>query len=605
MCGIVAATSNRDVSTNLFDMLKSLDYRGYDSSGISVFGIDGKFQWRKKKGDLSELAKMVDKNALSGSSGIGHTRWATHGAPSDLNAHPHFSASGRVAVVHNGIIENYHELFEELAAAAIYPISETDSEVIAHLVENFLRSNSSQGPKEIVQYLTTKIRGAYAIAIQLTDRPEEVIGLRYLCPLNFVHLADFSALSSDMSSLIKYTDHVGVLRDGQAIVIRPGGLEVFDFNGLSSDPVYVTVDWTVEQATKGGHTHFMRKEIAEEPDAILSLIKSVRSTEKELRNYISSRNINRAVFVACGSASFSGTFASILARSWQLPLDVISDIGSEFRYKPLHLDSNSLVIAVSQSGETADTLGAIRHATKASAGLVSFVNVVGSSLDRESPLSVRLAAGAENSVPSTKAVVAQFLATTLMTCLLRNNSAASVDYWAAESEKVAETIREIIALDGEFKDAADKFSGHQSCFALGRGLDYPIALEMALKLKETAYIHGEAMYAGEFKHGSISLIEYGMPVFCFLGDHSVRAKTISNIEEVSARGARPFIFDSSSSSNLQLAAIGSYYKLPYLEEPWSSISQLAATHLMAYHAGLLRKLPIDRPRNLAKSVTVE
>jgi glutamine---fructose-6-phosphate transaminase (isomerizing) len=605
VCGIVAATSYRDVSSELFEMLRRLDYRGYDSSGISIFGPIGSFEFRKKQGNLEQLARAINDCPLSGNSGIGHTRWATHGVPSDLNAHPHFSKTGRVAIVHNGIIENYREIYKELQLANVTPTSETDSEVIAHLVEEFIKSDAETDPQQLVQYLVSKIKGAFAIAIQLLDKPEQIIGIRYQCPLNFIQLPGFSAMSSDIASLVKYTGRIGVLRDGQAIVIRPNGVEVFGFDGSKSDPVYVTVDWSVEEATKSGYPHYLRKEIDEEPGAILSLIKSVRSSEGELRRYMQATDFNKLVFLACGSASFSGTFGSILGRHWQLPTEVISDIGSEFRYKPSNLNEKTLLVAVSQSGETADTLGAVDHAVEASSGLISFVNVVGSSLDRRSNLSVRLAAGSEIAVPSSKAVVNQFLATTLIACLLRENSKASIDLWQSNSEKVAASIASIISMEKTWLDAAGKFSGHQSCFALGRGLDYPIALEMALKLKETAYIHGEAMYAGEFKHGSISLIEYGMPVFCFLGDHSVRQKTISNIEEIKARGAQPFIIDASPDDSTSLSHLGAHFRLPYLEEPWSCISQLAVIHLLAYHAGLIREVNVDRPRNLAKSVTVE
>lgn len=425
MCGIVAATSYRDVSVDLFEMLRMLDYRGSDSAGISIVNAKGQFEFHKKQGNLDRLADALDVMPLIGCAGVGHTRWATHGAPSDVNAHPHFSKTGRVAVVHNGIIENYREINAELTKRMIKPLSETDSEVIAHLIELFLDENPNPSTQEIVRFLADRITGTYALAIHIRNRPGEIIGMRYQCPLNFIQLGGFSAISSDISSLIKYTGRVGVLSDGEAVVLRPDAVEVFDFDGARRKPHYVSVDWSIEQATKLGYPHFLRKEIEGEPQAIHALIKSVRSVETDIRRFIASRTVDKAVFLACGSASYSGTFASILARRWELPLDVMSDIGSEFRYLPMRLNQRSLVVAVSQSGETADTLGAVQHAEEAGAGIMSFVNVVGSSLERRCDCSVRLAVGPEIAVPSTKAVVNQFLATTLIICLLRENSKKS------------------------------------------------------------------------------------------------------------------------------------------------------------------------------------
>jgi len=603
MCGIVAATSYRDVSLDLFDMLRMLDYRGYDSAGISIVNTKGQFEFHKKQGNLDQLAVELETKPLIGCAGVGHTRWATHGAPSDSNAHPHFSKTRRVAVVHNGIIENYRELYVELSKATIRSISETDSEVIAHLIEYFLEGRPEATAREIVAYLADQIKGTYALAIQIQDRPDQIIGMRYQCPLNFVQIDGFCAISSDISSLIKYTNRVGVLIDGEAVVMRPGSVEVFGFDGSKREPRYVAVDWSVQQASKLGHPHYLRKEIEEEPQAIHGLIKSVRSVETDIRRFIRSRKVNKVVFLACGSASFSGAFASILARRWRLPLDVMSDIGSEFRYLPTHMDRQSLLVAVSQSGETADTLGALDHAEAAGAGIMSFVNVVGSSLERRCDCSVRLAAGPEIAVPSTKAVMNQFLAATLVICLLRENSKQSVDLWQMQSERIADCIGRIISMESEWRQTASQLARHQHCFALGRGLDYPIALETGLKFKETAYIHGEAMYAGEFKHGSISLIEPEMPVVCFLGDRVTRQKTISNIEEIKARGAQPFLIAPGDGESL--AYLGVEHRLPELDEPWASIMQLAAAHLMCYHAGVLRNVTVDRPRNLAKSVTVE
>jgi glutamine---fructose-6-phosphate transaminase (isomerizing) len=605
MCGIVAATSHRDISADLFRMLQCLDYRGYDSAGISVFNDEGSLEVRKKSGPLTGLEDLMKESPLQGVAGIGHTRWATHGAPTDINAHPHLSADCDVSIVHNGIIENYRELTAELDQAGVELVSETDSEVLVHLVSLFLKKQPGASAKDIVKYLCGKVSGAYAMAIQRLDKPDEIIGIRHQCPLNFVHVAGMAAISSDISSLIEYTREIEVLKDGQAVVLTPSGYEVFDLEGNSASSVRVVADWSVDKVEKDGFDHFLRKEISQEPEALRAFITSAVSNGSELRDFLQSKDFNKIIFLACGSASYSGVFGSIFSRHLKLPLDVLSEIGSEFRYLPPYVDDRTLMVAVSQSGETADSIGALEHAKTEGASVLAFVNVVGSSIDRLADMSVRLAAGPEVAVPSSKAVVNQFAASSLIVSLLADNSAESLVSWEQNCGAVAVGLDAIIAREAELIEIAEKIAGHQSSFALGRGLDFAISQEMALKCKETAYIHCEPMFAGEFKHGSISLIEYGMPVFCFVGDTSVRRKSISNIEEIKARGAHPVIFDASAEDDEELMALGHYFNAPALGNPWSSITHLAITHLIAYHAGLLRNTNVDRPRNLAKSVTVE
>lgn len=605
MCGIVAATSNRDISQDLVRMLRCLDYRGYDSAGISVFGADNTIDLRKKAGPLSDLEELLAEKPVTGHSGIGHTRWATHGAPSDENAHPHMSSDGRVSVVHNGIIENYRDLINDLEAVGVECVSQTDSEVLAHIVSLFLKANPGASGKDIVKHLCRKVSGAYAIAILRTDKPDEVIGIRHQCPMNFVCTDGLAAISSDISSLIEYSRDIQVLKDGQAVVMTPNHHDVFDLEGNPGSSVHVVADWSVDKVEKDGFDHFLRKEISQEPEALAAFIKSAASNGEDLQAFLAERDIRKVVFLACGSASYSGVFGSIFARHLGLPMDISSEIGSEFRYLPPHVDKHTLMVAVSQSGETADSIGALEHAKSAGASVLAFVNVVGSSIDRLADMSVRLAAGPEVAVPSTKAVVNQFAASSLIISLLADKSPNSVTLWAQKCGQLAEAIAAIIAREDELITIAEKVAGHQSSFALGRGLDFAVSQEMALKLKETAYMHCEPMFAGEFKHGSISLIEYGMPVFCFVSDKSVRRKSISNIEEIKARGAQPVIFDASLEEDPDLKALGDYFNIPALGDPWSSIALLAVTHLVAYHSGLLRNTNVDRPRNLAKSVTVE
>lgn len=605
MCGIVAATSNRDISADLIRMLRCLDYRGYDSAGISVFSGRNSLEVRKKEGPLSGLEEMLETSPINGVAGIGHTRWATHGAPSDENAHPHLSADCGVSIVHNGIIENYRDLIAELDAAGVERVSETDSEVLVHLVALYLKDNPDAEGREIVSYLCSKVSGAYAIAIQRADKPEEIIGIRHQCPMNFIHTESMAAISSDISSLIEYSRDIQVLKDGQAVVITPASYDVFDLEGNPATSVHVLADWSVDKVEKDGFEHFLRKEISQEPEALRAFIKSVMSGAGDLQDFLSKHDFKKVIFLACGSASYSGVFGSIYARHRGLPLDILSEIGSEFRYLPPHVDEHTLMVAVSQSGETADSIGALEHAKSQGASVLAFVNVVGSSIDRLADMSIRLAAGPEVAVPSTKAVVNQFVASSLIVSLLAENGDASLEAWQADCLRLADGLETIIAREDELVELAEKVAGHQSSFALGRGLDFATSLEMALKFKETAYMHCEPMFAGEFKHGSISLIEYGMPVFCFVGDTKVRRKTISNIEEIKARGAHPYIFDASPEDDEELKALGQYFNVPALGDPWACIAHLAITHLLAYHSGLLRNTNVDRPRNLAKSVTVE
>lgn len=605
MCGIVAATSDRDISSDLVRMMRCLDYRGYDSAGISVYNENGTIELVKKAGPLDGLETVLAQKPVSGHAGIGHTRWATHGAPTDANAHPHRSADCGVSIVHNGIIENYRDLIAELDAANIERLSETDSEVLAHIIGLFIKANPNATAQNIVKYLCKKIRGAYAIAIQRVDRPGEIIGIRHQCPMNFVCIDGLSAISSDISSLIEYTRDIQVLKDGQAVVITPGSYEVFDLEGTPASSVHVVADWEVDKVEKDGFDHFLRKEISQEPEALRTFAKSVISISEDLCGFLGAKDFKKIIFLACGSASYSGVFGSTFARHLNLPFDILSEIGSEFRYLPPHVDENTLMVAVSQSGETADSIGALEHAKSCGASILAFVNVVGSSIDRLADMSVRLAAGPEVAVPSTKAVVNQFAATSLVVSLLADNSPGSLATWEQHCCQLAKAIASITEREAELKSLAEKVAGHQSSFALGRGLDFAVAQEMALKFKETAYMHCEPMFAGEFKHGSISLIEYGMPVFCFVGDTSVRRKTISNIEEIKARGAQPFIFDASAEEDPELKALGHYFNTPNLGSPWASVAHLVITHLLSYHAGLLRNTNVDRPRNLAKSVTVE
>jgi glucosamine--fructose-6-phosphate aminotransferase (isomerizing) len=586
-------------------MLKQLEYRGYDSAGIALINNDGAIEIIKKKGRVAMLEEASSQNAFEASTGIGHTRWATHGIPSDLNAHPFFSKSNRVAIVHNGIIENNRELKKELTLLGYDFLSDTDSEVISHLAEEYMKNNSVFDYKIFVSHLASKLKGAFATLLIFSDRPNEIIGLRVGSPLNFVLGEGLSAISSDIASLVSYNKTVYILRDFQAVRLNSNTFELCDFEGQPATPNNIVVDWDIERAEKQGFQHFMRKEINEQPDSINNLSVIVKENANKIISFMNDVTPDSAFFIACGSASYSCVFASILARHWQLDKRVQWEIGSEFRYKPHPIGPKTLMVTVSQSGETADTIGAINKCKENGAKVLAFVNTAGSSIDMISDLSINLAAGPEIAVPSTKAVINQFLATSLIVSLLQNTSPENLASWANGTKMLARAIKEIILNENRFAEIARIITGHQSMFVLGRGLDYPIAMETALKLKETGYLHGEAMFAGEFKHGPISLIEYGMPVICLLGDSSVRSKTISNIEEVKARGAQIIIIDPHGETNDELSYLGDYLRLMKLPEPFDVILQLAVVQLIAYHVGIIRNIDVDKPRNLAKSVTVE
>ncbi len=605
MCGIVGAlASKRNAVPDLFEMLSQVEYRGYDSAGISTVDEIG-LTLRKSKGMLDILRKKVDESPISGEVGIGHTRWATHGEPSDKNAHPHSSKSGGVSIVHNGIIENYAAIKEELSGEGVHFFSETDSEVIAAYTQKLLNENAELEPERLVSQLTSKLEGAYAILVLLPGSGGKIIAIRQACPLNFVVTERGTFISSDISSLSIYGRKISILEDGQAAVFVGSSASVIDFQGHPSNPTTIEVDWDTSKARKEGFDTFLRKEIQEEPGALGSLVAAVTSQVHDFRRLLDQIDPDSVLFLACGSASYSCQFARSLSRWMRVPVHVDADIGSEFRYNPSLISERTLVVAVSQSGETADTLQSVKLARDSGAKVVSFINVVGSSLERMSDFVFRLSAGPEIAVPSSKAVVNQFAATNFVVSMLVESGLKGHEDWKNGANLAVDAISRILEMEGDFQKVAEKVSGFQSSFALGRGLDFPTALEMALKLKETAYMHCEPMFAGEFKHGSISLVERGMPVFAFLGDERVVQKSISNMSEVKARGARLFVFDAVGVDKNTLADLGDFIQLPKLPAQFASLVQLAAVHLTSYHCGILRNVSVDRPRNLAKSVTVE
>ncbi len=604
MCGIVGIIGCHDISTELIKMLHGLEYRGYDSSGIAI-NLHGNFQIYKKAGPLSILKKEIAGITLKGRSGIGHTRWATHGAPTDTNAHPFLSSKSSVTVVHNGIIENYKALRDKLSDNDYIMESETDSEVIAHLIELFTIHNPDWTFNSLVAYLSTTLKGAYALLIQFADKPNEIYGLRFECPLAYVITTKTVAISSDIASLITYDRNINILRDRQAVHLSLEKEELINFDSTEVDKLHVNVDWDIKAAEKSGYDYFLRKEIDEQSNSVRALKSALIESAGKINSFIKNTNPDSVIFIACGSASYSGVFASVFARQLELKQTVSWEIGSEFRYNPPIINEKTLVIGMSQSGETADTVTALRYAKSKNAKVISVINVVGSTISMIGDLTINLSAGPEVAVPSTKAVINQFIASMFFIEVLRTQDQDSLNKWLSTIDDLAVAIKQVIAMEDSIKSYAKLLAGHQNMFIVGRGLDYPISLEGALKLKETAYIHAESMYAGEFKHGSISLIEYGMPVLILLGDKSVALKTIINAEEVATRGGQLFIIDSLEGEKFDFSSEVNYIKLPHIKNPFNLITQIVALQLLAYHAGLHRNINVDRPRNLAKSVTVE
>jgi glucosamine--fructose-6-phosphate aminotransferase (isomerizing) len=604
MCGIVGIIGRNDISAELLKMLHGLEYRGYDSSGIAV-NFNGDFQVYKKAGALSVLKKEIEGITLQGTSGIGHTRWATHGAPTDNNAHPFLSSNSSVTVVHNGIIENYKVLRKNLSEKGYIMESETDSEVIAHLIELFVTNNPNWKFHNLVSYLSETLKGAYALLIQFADKPNEIYGLRFECPLAYVQTANTVAISSDIASLISYDRSINILRDGQAVHLTLDNEELINFDNTEVDRLHVDVDWDVKAAEKSGYDYFLRKEIDEQSNSVRALKRTLIETIGKITELIQDTSPNSVIFIACGSASYSGVFASVFARHVKLIQTTSWEIGSEFRYNPPIINEKTLVIGMSQSGETADTVTALRYAKSKGAKVISIINVVGSTISMIGDLTINLSAGPEVAVPSTKAVINQFITAIFLVEVLRNQKQDFLTQWLLTIDELATVIRKIIEQEDIIKNYAKQLAGHQNMFVVGRGLDYSISLEGALKLKETAYIHAESMYAGEFKHGSISLIEYGMPVLILLGDESVAAKTMINAEEVATRGGQLFVIDSLEGERFDFSCEVNYIKIPHVKKPFNLISQIVVLQLLAYHAGLHRNINVDKPRNLAKSVTVE
>lgn len=613
MCGIVGYVGKRRIVPIVIEGLKRLEYRGYDSAGIAYLQ-DGKIVKHRCEGKLACLEEVLDSVRDTESHiGLGHTRWATHGGPTEANAHPHSDCSGNIVVVHNGIIENYRSLRTALQGKGHKFSSETDTEVLAHLIEEHLEDDLFEAVRKALK----EVDGSYALGVLWTGQPDTIVAVRHQSPLVLgIQEGGGCYLASDIPALLPYTNKIVFLDDNEMAILRPEWWEVRRTTDNASLVKEVqSIEWTAGMAEKAGFKHFMLKEIFEQPQAILNTIRGRLDPETGIVDLpeagLSSeeiRSIRRVSFVACGTSWHAALVAKYWIEKWAgIPVEV--DIASEFRYRSLLLDENILVVPISQSGETADTLAGLRLARKLGAKVVSICNVVGSTITRESHGTIYTHAGPEIGVASTKAFTSQLAALMLLTLYLSQNRNAVAGIAAKSLAQGLVALpalleNEMPRLQNELNDLAEEFLQARDFLYLGRGVNFPIALEGALKLKEISYIHAEGYPAGELKHGPIALIDRDMPVLTLAPKDSVYGKVISNIEEVKARNGRIIIIGSMGDEDLARITDKVVY-LPAIHEDLNPILYTIPLQLFAYQIANQRGCDVDQPRNLAKSVTVE
>ncbi len=614
MCGIVGFIGQEQAAPILLDGLAHLEYRGYDSAGVAVISAQGKLQVEKAVGRLKVLSEQIHGGAdLEGCIGLGHTRWATHGAPNIINSHPHVSENGKFAVIHNGIIENYVEIKEFLIGQGIRFKSETDTEVVAQLLEFYY--NECHDFLEAVGRVLRRIEGAYALGMLCADCPDRIIAARKDAPLLLGYGKGCNFLASDVTAIIKHTRDVAYMEDGEVAVLTREGIEVYDALEQKVEKKHFTIDWEVSAAEKGGYQHFMLKEIMEQPEAlrraISPRIKDGRVIFDDLKLPVEKmREFTRIFIVACGSSYHVGMIGKYnLEHLLRRNVEVV--LASEFRYSDPIVDDKSLVIVISQSGETLDTMAALREAKKRGGYILSIVNVVGSSIARESDDVLYTWAGPEIAVATTKAYSTQ-LAVLDMIGLAFGEALGTVkkeEYNEAvtELQKLPEKMEQFLASESceAIPKYASQYFNHNSVFFIGRNLDYALGLEGSLKLKEISYIHSEAYASGELKHGTISLIEDGTLVIA-LGTYApLFDKAMSNVVEVKARGADVLALATESHRGEMAKTVENVITIPDTAQMLLPSLGVVPLQLLAYHIALQRGCDIDKPRNLAKSVTVE
>lgn len=610
MCGIVGYIGFNQASDFLLDGMAKLEYRGYDSAGIAIIGAENIIKIQKKVGRLANLEAIVKADPNEGTVGIGHTRWATHGRPSDMNAHPHASEDGKFAVVHNGIIENYMPLKEELIEKGYHFKSETDTEVVAHLLEDMYDGDFVS----TVRRMLARVDGAYALEIICADEPDKIICTKKENPLVIGLGKGENFVASDIPAIINYTRDTYILSDGELAIVTRDNVSVFDREGNAIDKEVFHVSWNAEAAEKGGYEHFMLKEIHDQPKAVRDtfgthISEDGKTVHFEELNWTADdvAAFNKILIVACGTAYHAGLvtkqYIENLAR---IPVNV--EIASEYRYSNPLTDDKTLCIVISQSGETSDTLAALKEAKRHGAKSLAITNVVGSSISREADNTVYTWAGPEISVASTKAYTTQLVAGLLFAVYLGQLNGKMDPALGAEIlcgvKSLPTLIHEIFEVDEDMKAFAKHYGFKSDAFFLGRAIDYAVAMEGALKLKEISYIHAEAYAGGELKHGTLALIEEGVPVIALATQEDVYDKMISNIREVKAREAVVIGIGMKGDEELSKHVDHTIY-VPRANKFIAPILAVVPLQLLAYYAAITRGADVDKPRNLAKSVTVE
>ena len=604
MCGIIGFTGNEPAKDIIIGGLERLEYRGYDSAGLALLSND-QIQVRKRTGKVEELRKLCEAEKMPATCGIGHTRWATHGGVTDVNAHPH--RVGKVVLIHNGIIENYRQIVTEYGLADQL-VSETDSEVVAALLNKFYEGDPVKAIKKTVKVLS----GAFALCIMFQDIPDTIYAIRNVSPMVATSCERGSVIASDLTALIEFSKEYFVVPEYHILTLKKDGIDIQDLKGNKVTPQMLTVNWDITSAQKGGYPFFMLKEIYEQPDAIRNTI--APRINQELPDFTEDgiddaifKDCKRISIVACGTAMHAGMVGKhLIEKKLRIPVHV--DCASEFRYKDPIIDEETLTIVLSQSGETIDTLEALKLAKNRGSKVLSIVNVKGSTIARESDYVLYTHAGPEIAVASTKAYTVQVAAMYLIACRIGLVKGLITEHDAkrfmTKLTNASNIVEETLKCADDIKRVADHIKFATDTFYIGRGLDYTMSLEAALKLKEISYVHAEAYAAGELKHGTIALISENVPVIALANQEDVYAKVISNIREVKARGAYVVLVSMDEEVN-DPSICDQHIRLPKMDSEFTSFATAVVLQLVAYYTSEAKGLDVDKPRNLAKSVTVE
>ena len=611
MCGIVAYVGHRQAREVIIKGLKRLEYRGYDSAGIAL--LNGGLNIYKKKGKVAELEAFIKGQNLDSRIGMGHTRWATHGEPNDENAHPHYSSTGKLAIIHNGIIENYHSLKQDLLLKGHTFLSETDTEVFIHFIED-IKEKEGCALDEAVRLALTKVVGAYAIVVMSLEDPDLLIAARKGSPLVVGVGKDEFFMASDATPIIEYTNEVVYLNDQEIAIVNHGKLTIKNTANLPLTPYVQTIDLELEAIEKSGYEHFMLKEIFEQPRSIKDCMRgrldssSGRLILGGLREYLNKLvNADRIIIIACGTSWHAGLVSEYFFEEFcRIPVEV--EYASEFRYRNPVIREGDVVIAISQSGETADTLAAIDLAKSKGAIIFGVCNVVGSSIPRATHAGAYTHAGPEIGVASTKAFTAQLIVLNMIALIVAQKKGTITEQkfheLTAEMENIPSKVEQVLKLNEQIKEIAYTFKDATNFIYLGRGYNFPVALEGALKLKEISYIHAEGYPAAEMKHGPIALIDEEMPVVFIATKDSSYEKVVSNIQEVKARKGR--VISVVTEGDRQIHKMSEFViEVPFTLEPLMPLISVVPLQLLSYHIAVMRGCNVDQPRNLAKSVTVE